>query len=869
MSSKIKFKVVYASSREPGCDEKQLEVHQRDNKGWQSARFCDYPQELILELKETSTVKQLQILSHQSKISRRVELYVASGVNKTVWRDADFKRLGYLSLDKNERSNFRARELKSVYIDTRARYVKLLLHESHINAINLFNQVGIVALNVLGDIVKAGAPDDMAFDLEYDSRTAQEIREMESAKRRAVAEEDYDEAKRLKQQIEHLKQVGAEIQELEQQKKIAVHNEDYDQAKQLKMQIENLRLNRAQLPSEHTPEGDNSMPMHRNNAMRGYSPQRSPVQHTQANPQSHSASHSQSHDIARMKSIPAPPCISASPMERGPVANSPPARRGGPPVQNSPPNQPNFTQVHDDSRHQQHAPPPAPVIRPDDLPIRPMASDQDPAGVANPFGQADPGEPGDSSGLPRPAPLNGAQLKDAQNIIEIFGEYAAQCVYSKIWNLRDEGLKKIGEWWQESESKSAPEKLAAFRETLGECVLRRVLKDRVTTVFLSGTNLLSDILEKHIAEFPRPDVMSKLHDLLGILVSKLGTTNPRVLEAVGTLLVNLAHHDKVGPRSVCVALLKPPVLSGPKMTKPLEMRARGQIILELLPYFKLQQNAGLTLHAIMQLVVPQIEHKDDDVRKVGIQIAAICYQLAGRKVVPYVNNMKDAMRESLNIAFEDSTGEQCVLERDPKSLKEQKRPSRSMVNPPPPQRRRGTKSGQRKSNRKPKPAAAAKDSMGSPKRTLSPKLRSPSRKKSADGAAEEGPFQEELGFCQFCGAKDDKFFEEENLDLHYWQDCPMLTSCLICEQVIEISTLYDHLCDECEMVTDTTLDQYYADLVKNFEQKPPPPPEKGNRCPLCFVDIAAGDEGWQHHLLEDGGCDRNKRSSSEDAEAIA
>jgi hypothetical protein len=43
-----------------------------------------------------------------------------------------------------------ARELKSVYIKARGNFVKLLLHKCYINPLNLFSQVGLIAVNVLG-----------------------------------------------------------------------------------------------------------------------------------------------------------------------------------------------------------------------------------------------------------------------------------------------------------------------------------------------------------------------------------------------------------------------------------------------------------------------------------------------------------------------------------------------------------------------------------------------------------------------------------------------------------------------------------------------------------------------------------------------
>lgn len=36
--------------------------------------------------------------------------------------------------------------------------------------------------------------------------------------------------------------------------------------------------------------------------------------------------------------------------------------------------------------------------------------------------------------------------------------------------------------------------------------------------------------------------------------------------------------------------------------------------------------------------------------------------------------------------------------------------------------------------------------------------------------------------CQFCG-KYDPSFTDEKLDMHYWQNCPMLMSCEECGQV--------------------------------------------------------------------------------------
>ena len=71
--------------------------------------------------------------------------------NQIPLNEIEFKRLGYLSLDPNERSGFQARELKSVYVDSEAVLLKLVVHKCHLNNFNVFNQIGIIALNCMGE----------------------------------------------------------------------------------------------------------------------------------------------------------------------------------------------------------------------------------------------------------------------------------------------------------------------------------------------------------------------------------------------------------------------------------------------------------------------------------------------------------------------------------------------------------------------------------------------------------------------------------------------------------------------------------------------------------------------------------------------
>eukprot|EP00959_Pyramimonas_sp_CCMP1952_P434222 9092855-Pyramimonas_sp.AAC.2 len=59
-------------------------------------------------------------------IATKIEIYVGTlQPGETDYRQCRMKRLGYLSFDANEKSAFKARELKSVHVNTAAHLMKL------------------------------------------------------------------------------------------------------------------------------------------------------------------------------------------------------------------------------------------------------------------------------------------------------------------------------------------------------------------------------------------------------------------------------------------------------------------------------------------------------------------------------------------------------------------------------------------------------------------------------------------------------------------------------------------------------------------------------------------------------------------------
>lgn len=227
-------------------------------RGWKSPRFASFPQEVgLVFLDGMVAISQVQILSHETCIAQRVELYVGAGES---YSRADFRRLGYASLKSNERSGYTARELKSVFVEAAGNMLRLVLHDCHPNAHNLFNQVGIVAINVIGRPIAGGAapasvPDKPELELApsvptadqrgaatgVDPETSEVLRLVAEAKEAAIVAEAYSAAKRLREAEVRLRAMGAQLATIHDAKQAAVAEEDYDEAKRLREDMARVR----------------------------------------------------------------------------------------------------------------------------------------------------------------------------------------------------------------------------------------------------------------------------------------------------------------------------------------------------------------------------------------------------------------------------------------------------------------------------------------------------------------------------------------------------------------------------------------------------------------------------------------------------
>ncbi len=78
------------------------------------------------------------------QIASKVELHVANLPSSGDASQAAWRKLGSMTFDSNERSSFKARELKSVHVEAGAQLLKVVFHRPHANRLNTHSQVNAV-----------------------------------------------------------------------------------------------------------------------------------------------------------------------------------------------------------------------------------------------------------------------------------------------------------------------------------------------------------------------------------------------------------------------------------------------------------------------------------------------------------------------------------------------------------------------------------------------------------------------------------------------------------------------------------------------------------------------------------------------------
>jgi centrosomal protein CEP104 len=883
--SKIRFRVVNYSSEAPDYPAAELNSHSPNTRGWQSIKFSEYPQEVGMELLGGEfRLSQVQILSHQSKISTKIEIFIGTGSD---YHTANYKRLGFLSLDTNERSSFQARELKTVYIDQAGKFIRLIIHQNHINKQNLFNQVGIVAVNLLGNSEDSSissssssqvnrnisnnneyAPsnnslNDLSIDMNLDPQTAAKLRLLSDAKSRAIASEDYLTAKKIKSIEGELKSLGARLAQLDVAKRQAVDTEDYDRACDIKKESDEMRgVIEQKILDTHIPGvtdvkpikesprysqskgyDDNNYNNNRNNNNNGnYSNEKRDQRFAPEEDEQEDMGYGNNISSSRNNNQMNKNIINVDDQVVGPRKTSSSGGSGR-----------KSNNDNDGYQEDEYTKPikidygiasaPEKILPGGDRPIRPKErttyDDRDPNGPSKDdyeeqhYQNDNEFSPGEHpledipnfEELPNPEELRGKlkDMSDQGGITNLIGEYRARCLFSKTWTLREASMHKINLMLQDFEEEPG---IANCLSTFA-AIIRVGCEDKIQQVLFNSVQLLEDVLAStRRAKLSQKIVAPLMDPILTNLIEKLADGNARLREGARKGTEIMAASINVGPAVVASHTLRN--LHDKQKTAWRPILARLQQLKELVTNYGVAGNTGMMPESLMNFIktCSAFAHSNGEVRDAARDLTVAIQKYVGTPALEsYLTVLRPKQYDEYIAAFEGG-------------------------------------GGQKKGAVHKSPAARSKpnNATHSPNGKVNTSASRPGDK-LGDKSVDE---QQDFTACMFCGAKDG-LWNEDALDLHYWKDCPLLAPCPACAQVVEIAGLPEHLLDECEqkesfIPCDKTGLAIRENELDDWKSNPlcVTPPANFMTCPLCKDVIEDSDEEWKKHLVYS--CPQNTRT---------
>ncbi|XP_038188982.1 centrosomal protein of 104 kDa isoform X1 [Arvicola amphibius] len=879
MPHKIGFVVVSSSGHEDGFSARELMIHAPTVSGWRSPKFCQFPQEIVLQMVERCRIRKLQLLAHQYMISSKVEFYISESLPEYLvpYQAERFRRLGYVSLCDNEKTGCKARELKSVYVDAVGQFLKLIFHQNHANKYNIYNQVALVAINIIGDPADFGdesnitsreklidhylghsphnedpalegtfagrsdyiSPlDDLAFDMYQDPEVAQIIRRLDEKKRDAVKKERYDHAKKLKQAIADLQKVGERLGRFEVEKRCAVEKEDYDLAKEKKQQMARYRAQvYEQLELHGLLQGEPEM---QRPFVLPLQPLASP-----SSPQHWKAASS----LPRTEELETEGTFAGPALQEKPLAYPSASSPRHSAVDQSPPAADPVPRSHVDAVPYDERPLPITRKQLGEASTEPEVKDADNSDVRT---RGVSGEP---------EPLTEKALREASSAIDILGEPLVAGAYSKTWSCREDALLALYQKLMEMPVGTQKEDLKNMLRA-SVFLIRRAIKDIVTSVFQASLKLVKMIITQYIPKhkLSKLETTHCVERTVPLLLTRTGDSSARLRVMALNFIQEMALFKEVKSLQLIPSYLVQPLK--PNASTHLAM-SQVDLLARLLRDLG-TGNSGFTVDSVMKFALSALEHKVYEVRETAVRIILDMYRQHPALTLEHLPPEDSSTRRNLlykaifeGIAKIDGRLTEAEVRAQKRAAtKEAEKQKKEEVK---------VLQGQLAALRETQAGAQEKENDGVKLRNQDP----PGRK-AAPPDTPEIPDNHYLdNLCIFCGERNESF-TEEGLDLHYWKHCLMLTRCDHCRQVVEISSLTQHLLTECDKrhgfgkchrCSEAVPTEELPRHIQTKECNPAKSEKVANRCPLCHENFAPGEEAWKAHLMGPTGCTMNLRKT--------
>ncbi|OBZ82688.1 Centrosomal protein [Choanephora cucurbitarum] len=1009
--SSLPYEVVHCSSWDEGFSPEQLVMSSPGNqaepksgkcKGWQTTKCPDYPQDLIIHLLSgASRISKVQILSHHFMIATKIDVYI--GVLKDPQDLLDdiapdtppvddednmlieFTRLGYVSFENNARAQFRARELKSIKINGDGEYVRLVIRNCHHNRLNTYNQVSILALNVMGQPLHLLDKHEIAcssssnytpqarhlFDdssvlssstrrTSVSSNQSQLMRmptgsvaEMElqrwstallQAEEEAVQGESYQIAKTYKYLGDKLSRFTKILSDLEMGKRHAVETKDYDEAEKIKDDIQEIRQAAEAMlkhANVHITDDDQVILLESSEALAAIQEVNDFISEQEQYRQSSPYMEYHRHDSPSQQDFLDDTVVCSEPM-------MPPLAKELEP-DHWDLHMPSHRHHHYLDEHEEiHIPasysskvvPTQPTIIPLSPPSKPLKEDVDPDTIPEPIM--------DEERIPYTLPIH------------IFGEEVVACVLSVKAKCRGRGLGQIEEKIQavgqlvetdqleevtfmiyfdepyEDEEYADVDKLTSslshFINASLMMIQEAIMDSREPIVSLAITvwHQLNDVYKS--CDLETKYIIEWTERAFSGLLKRTGDTNTKIKTAATKLVLSLVKDYSQPP----YALMPLYVCKPERMIHNYkEAKCRVELVEATVKKFgvsspsstdtKTKKKAAdqVCLQDLMDFVVAYLNHSHEDVKEAAIKLViTISDQVGFQLVSTYIDESlrlsltetvkklvdKDDMfnKTSANVTetqkksrlSKESKNKSALSELRALTVVKSEKKSSATTRP-------STAKKTTTTTTKAASAAATADKKSADKKTARSTTATPTARKtktptaksntSTKKAATTEPSKstkpvnkdkvqqdagednstlkgdaelDENSVCIFCDEVNPAF-NEDTLIKHYYNTCPVLTNCPMCQIITEVSTLNEHMlldCDRKHLIKECSrchqaipVEQWLQHTLKKTCNNDP----NKVQCPLCLIEIDPPNEiGWKSHLMTGDGCPKLKKSRS-------
>ncbi|XP_055681198.1 centrosomal protein of 104 kDa isoform X1 [Lutzomyia longipalpis] len=822
MARKIPFSVIFATDEDPNFPASELNSHGPTVQGWHSSANSKVnPQEIILKFHHPARVCRIQVLGHQFMIPDRIELWLhnAPKDSPTTPSSQNFEYLGFIALSDNSASQYKSRELQSVTVNPRmGTHMKLRMGAPYSNDLNHAHQVALIGINVLGMESEdeapgpAGAPETLAsicdclsFSMYVEETICDVVRELEAKKGRAVIEERFEYARKLKLCMSALRSAGERLGRYALAKRQAVTQEDFSTARLRKEQIElyrnavfgQLEVEKLLEKGGQLPENDLVSPIY---ISKPILPSPMSLQEvatlllSDPKEQQHSPKppHPKSSDAGKQDESYFSPQLSKigrSPSRNSPTNTGSMRRRNKSAPRNS----------YEDYEERT-----LPTLR---------------TSQTNEFlRECQSTVEVEANSRGRFKVMNDREKRQAALPLLVFGTELVELFYSKQFQDREEGLVRLRNILKNPtviDGTIGPNKVARSSTLL----LYRAVRDAVFSVFSQAAETVRALFVDFIPQRISANEVSRCVDrLLPELLAKSGDPSPRIHTLAQHTILSIASCAEVRQQNLVAPALSRPVGSG---THPRLALSRIQMLEQLVlsQGISTDKQSGLTCRSLTECGCSGIHHPSEPVRKVAERVLLQVYRINPRLIRKQLPPDDDITRRNLLYR-------QLFTEFDKIDKARRNQMLESMRDD------------------------AADEEEGAFGESWDMEELKTSLPGMANGDKNGCKDTVQCSFCDWVCGKDGT-----QLDKHYWKTCPILMKCPQCQCVLEVSAYTHHLINECEAKESYVIckrcteavhiELYQLHLLEEYCMELPPGTV---RCPLCHENIP--ENGWKMHFLD-------------------